>query len=203
MKNRLCKLFPRGAPNQNRSGFERYALTLIVLLVAVLLSATFISLNNLFLHKTILDVDNQRIITGNMVNLESAPVIEINPEIIDLGSVSQKDGKISTIFDLTNSGENNLIIEYMDTSCMCTSARIIYRDEEGPIFGMSMHGNNPQNYEVIIPPGESAQLEVIYDPLAHGIQKQPEQEIIREVTVVSNDPVNPQKKVRFRLTQTR
>jgi len=176
--------------------FERIILAFVSLLVLVLISATFISLYNTWSHK-----NNQDKISGNVINLELAPTIKVEPGTRNLGTISQKDGTVSTFFDIANTGKGDLIIEYLDTSCMCTSARIIYQNNKGPNFGMSMHGKNPDDYEVIIPPGESAQLEVTYDSLAHGIQKQLKQRIVREVTIGSNDPYNPQKKVKIELTQ--
>jgi hypothetical protein len=132
---------------------------------------------------------------------ENPPRIEIiNPQH-DLGTISQSDGIVTTSFKITNVGESDLIIENMDTSCMCTTARLVYNGKESPEFGMSMHGNNPDNYELVIPPGDSAELKVYYDPMAHGIQKKSEIMITREVTIISNDPVDFQKKVRIRLTQ--
>ena len=61
------------------------------------------------------------------------------------------------------------------------------------------HGSNPENYELIIPPGETAQLKVYYDPMAHGEQEKPELRITRDVTIISNDPVDFQKKVRIEI----
>jgi cytochrome c-type biogenesis protein CcmH/NrfF len=132
---------------------------------------------------------------------DNPPKIIIEPTTKNLGLVKQSEGKVSTFFTLKNLGDGDLVIENMDTSCMCTSVRIIYNGNEGPIFGMSMHGTNPENYKLTIAPGDSAQLEVLYDPLAHGIQKKSEARIIREVTIVSNDPVDFQKKLRIELTQ--
>ena len=129
------------------------------------------------------------------------PKIEINNPAYNFGTVKQTEGNVSTIFIVRNTGKKELIINNLETSCMCTSASMIYGGIEGPKFGMGMHGNNPKDYELIIPPGESAQLKVYYDPMAHGKQKDPEQRIIREITITSNDPVDFQKKLRIEITQ--
>ncbi|RMF56178.1 DUF1573 domain-containing protein [Candidatus Woesearchaeota archaeon] len=133
---------------------------------------------------------------------ENPPRIEVEPAKHDFGTISQSEGNISTDFTIKNSGKSDLVIENLDTSCMCTTASLIYDGKESPVFGMSMHGNNPENFELRIPPGETAVLRVYYNPMAHGIQKKPEARIIREVTIISNDPVDFQKKVRIELTQT-
>jgi cytochrome c-type biogenesis protein CcmH/NrfF len=132
---------------------------------------------------------------------DNPPEITIDNPKHDFGTIHQSEGIIATTFNIENTGGSDLIIENMDTSCMCTTASIIYEGIEGPEFGMSMHGDNPKNYELRIPPGETAKLKVHYDPMAHGKQKKPELKIIREVTIISNDPVDFQKKVKIELTQ--
>jgi len=132
---------------------------------------------------------------------DNPPRIEIENPRYGFGTISQKGGVVSTSFEIENTGSSDLIIEGMDTSCMCTTARLIYKGQESPEFGMSMHGNNPENFELRVPPGETAELKVFYDPMAHGKQETPQQRITREVTVTSNDPVDFQKKIRIDLTQ--
>ena len=119
----------------------------------------------------------------------------------DRGRVSQTDGVVSTSFAIKNTGESDLIIENMDSSCMCTSARLVYNGVEGPIFGMSSHGDNPEDYTLAIKPGDSATLKVYFDPNAHGKQTKPEIKAVRTVTIISNDPDEFQKKVRIELIQ--
>ncbi len=129
------------------------------------------------------------------------PKIEIENPRYNFGTVSQAEGIVSTIFTIKNTGGSDLIIDNMDSSCMCTTASLIYKGQEGPKFGMSMHGGNPKDYSLTIPPGDSAQLKVYYDPMAHGKQKKPEIKVIREITIISNDPIDFQKKVRIEVTQ--
>ena len=129
------------------------------------------------------------------------PKIEIENPRYNFGTISQKDGIVSTLFTIKNTGGSDLIIENMDSSCMCTTASLIYKGQEGPRFGMSMHGENPDNYKLVIPAGEAAQLKVYYDSMAHGKQKEPKLQITREITITSNDPLNFQQKVRIELTQ--
>ena len=139
--------------------------------------------------------------TYDVINNGFSPKIEVDKAIYNFGTVSQSQGNVSTTFTITNSGSGDLIIDGMETSCMCTSASIIYQGGEGPKFGMGMHGDNPENYKLVIPAGDSATLKVYYDPLAHGKQKTAQEKIIREITIKSNDPLNFQKKVRIEVTQ--
>jgi hypothetical protein len=132
---------------------------------------------------------------------ENPPIITIQNSRFDFGTIVQSDKIHSTTFMLKNTGKSELIIENLDTSCMCTTAKIVFDGKEGPVFGMSMHGDNPEGYSLTIPAGQSAELVVMYDPMAHGLQKKPVERIVRTVTITSNDPVNFQTQVRFDLTQ--
>jgi hypothetical protein len=132
---------------------------------------------------------------------ENPPRIEIDSPRYDFGTVSQTDGIVSTSFTIRNTGGSDLVIENIDTSCMCTTASLVYKGQESPRFSMSMHGKNPENFEMRIPAGETAQLRVYYDPNAHGKQKKPEIRVIREVTIISNDPTDFQKEVRITVRQ--
>lgn len=132
---------------------------------------------------------------------ENPPKIEIDRAKHDFGVISQGEGVVSTTFTIKNTGGSDLIIENIDSSCMCTTASLTYKGEESPVFGMSMHGDNPENFGLRIAPGDSAQLNVFYDTMAHGRQKKPQIKVIREVTIISNDPADFQKKVRIEVTQ--
>ena len=118
---------------------------------------------------------------------KNAPRIYIEPSTFNFGPVSQANGVVSTIIKITNTGNEGLIINNMDTSCGCTSASIVYKGEEGPRFGMSAHGTNPKGYRLTIPPGDSADLKVYYDPNVH---KDLRGLVRRSVSVYSNDPRN-------------
>lgn len=118
---------------------------------------------------------------------KNAPIIEIEPSIYNFGPVSQAGGVVSAMMMITNVGTENLIINNMDTSCGCTSASIVFNEVEGPKFGMSMHGTNPKNWRQIIPPGESAELKVYYDPNVHKTMRGP---VTRTASIYSNDPRN-------------
>lgn len=127
------------------------------------------------------------------------PVISANPEVIDLGDVSQAKGETNALFEITNTGKTDLIINKLDTSCGCTSATIVFNNEEGPRFAMAGHGtDSPTDWSVAIPPGESAQLKVYYDPDVHKDFRGP---AIREIYIYSNDPIDFEKEVSIELNQ--
>lgn len=130
-----------------------------------------------------------------------APRIEISEVDRDLGTVSQKQGVVSTDFEFENIGESDLVINKLSSSCGCTSASVVYQDNIGPKFTMAGHGQeNPTDWEVAIKPGESAILRVYYDPSVHSDF---EGAATRTVSIFSNDPVEFEVKVVITLEQTK
>ncbi|MFH2014063.1 MAG: DUF1573 domain-containing protein [Patescibacteria group bacterium] len=128
------------------------------------------------------------------------PKMTIEPLFYDLGDVSQKNGIVTTFFDIKNEGNKDLIINRLETSCGCTSASIIYKDQEGPIFSMSGHGINEEikDWQILISPGEKVQLKVYYDPNVHPDFRGT---AVREIHVFSNDPISFEKKAVIELNQ--
>lgn len=121
--------------------------------------------------------------------------LSISPSSYDFGSVSQKEGVVSTSFTVKNIGTSDLVIDDMLSSCGCTSARLVVDGKEGPKFGMH---NNPKNWSATIKPGESTELNVYYDPDVH---KDFRGTATRDITVFSNDSKNSETKVRIKLNQ--
>lgn len=69
----------------------------------------------------------------------------------------------------------------------------------GLIFADAGHGiESPSGWQVSIPPDQSAQLKVYYDPSVHPDLRGP---VIREIYIFSNDPVEIEKKVQIELNQ--
>lgn len=127
------------------------------------------------------------------------PIIFLTPQSYDFGNVSQKAGKVYTYFELKNKGKSDLVIDKLETSCGCTFAAIVYNGKESPYFTMPGHGYENTQWEgVIIPPGKTAQLKVMYNPKVHKDFQGP---AVREIYVYSNDPIDFQKKVRIELNQ--
>ena len=129
-----------------------------------------------------------------------APKIEINETSRDLGTISQKQGVVSTDFEFANQGKSDLVIDKLSSSCGCTSGAVVYKGNIGPTFTMEGHGQeNPTDWQVVIKPGESRLLRVFYDPTVH-----PDLEgaVTRTVSVFSNDPVEFETKVTITLEQT-
>ncbi|MBI4441196.1 DUF1573 domain-containing protein [Candidatus Woesearchaeota archaeon] len=126
-----------------------------------------------------------------------APLLDITPAILQMGTVSQAEGIATGTFQLKNTGFSDLLITGMDTSCMCTQVALV-TDKEGPRFGMPSHGN-PKGWTATIAPGEQATLNVYYDPNAHKELTGP---VTRLINIYSNAPFSP-KQIQIRLNQVR
>ncbi len=108
----------------------------------------------------------------------------------DMGDVQSGDKKVSN-FTVKNVGKADLVINQMYTSCGCTVAEFAGRQVT----------DDPFNPPIVIKPGDSAPLNITYDPKLI----QDEGKVDKFVQIFSNDPAA--KKIegdwlesRFRLT---
>jgi len=85
----------------------------------------------------------------------------------DFGSISMANGKVTKVFSITNNTSETIVAQKLYTSCMCTEATLQKSDESFGPFGMPAHGAIP-SIDQDIEPGETAQVEVVFDPAAHG-----------------------------------
>lgn len=85
----------------------------------------------------------------------------------DFGTISMAKGNVSKTFKVENKSAEDVKIGKLYTSCMCTNAYIIGGTEKRGPFGMPGHGAVPSANE-LIKAGESREIEVVYDPAAHG-----------------------------------
>ena len=95
-------------------------------------------------------------------------VLSATETLYDFGSISMKNGKVTKDFTVINSGDQDIFIPSVVTSCMCTKAFIVGLDgtTKGP-FGMPGMGYVPPANDMI-KAGESRIIRVVYDPNAHG-----------------------------------
>ncbi len=115
---------------------------------------------------------------------EERPQIVLEPQKADLGDVSAREDKVETSITIRNTGQQDLIVDGLSTSCGCTTVSVVNNSQEGPVFGP---GTPPKGWSTTIRPGETAELRIYYDPNVHKDARGP---MIREVYVSSNDPVN-------------
>lgn len=95
-----------------------------------------------------------------------AALVTMRPSL-DLGTVSMAAGKVPFSYLIRNGGAEPLTINRIYTSCMCTNATLVTATERKGPFGMPGHGL-PTNLKAALAPGETANLQVLFDPAAHG-----------------------------------
>jgi len=110
----------------------------------------------------------------------------------DWGNIPFKGGNVSKTFTIKNTGTDTLKLMNIKTSCHCTKAQIKIGDTTSPSFGM----NSVSSWIGEIPPGQEAELKVIFDPAYHGPQGVGP--INRLVSVETNDSNNS--RLEFSLT---
>lgn len=94
-------------------------------------------------------------------------VLEANKTFHDFGTISMKNGKVTTTFKLKNIKSEPVELTRLYTSCMCTNATLkLSGQSEGP-FGMIGHGSIPK-FSDMLASGQEAEVEVVFDPNAHG-----------------------------------
>src|SRR3989344_3804424 len=85
----------------------------------------------------------------------------------DFGSISMKNGTVEKFFEVTNPTNQDITIENLTTSCMCTNAYILNGTSRRGPFGMPGHDTVPKANEVI-KAGEMRTIAVVFDPAAYG-----------------------------------
>lgn len=123
------------------------------------------------------------------------PQIVLDVQEIDLGDVSVSGRQVETGVTITNTGQKDLVVESLSTSCGCTTAALVSGGQEGPTFGA---GTPSEDWTATIEPGSSAELRIYFDPSFHPDARGP---MMRQVYVSTNDPVDPHIKVTIKLTQ--
>lgn len=116
----------------------------------------------------------------------------------NFGIVPVSKGVVSVEVPLVNIGEDDLVISFLDSSCGCTSARVINDGVAGPVFGMSSHGKSPRHWKTTIKAGKQASLKIYYNPLVHSKFRGP---ATRVITITSNGKSTPQKQIRIKVNQ--
>ncbi len=130
--------------------------------------------------------------------LKNAPKIVIKPSSYNFWDVSVAGGVVKTAMTIKNEGKSDLLIDDMDSSCGCTTASITKDGKEGPIFGMKAHGTNPGGWSETLKPGETAEINIYYDPQVHPDMRG---RVTRVITVFSNDPNTTKKIVKIDVNQ--
>ena len=89
---------------------------------------------------------------------------QVTESTYDWGEISIDGGKVEKVFAIKNEGAGVLQLNNVSTSCMCTTAQLLLGEAQSPEFGM----HSQSSYKLEVPPGETAQLKVVFDPAFHG-----------------------------------
>jgi len=132
---------------------------------------------------------------GNQEKIEkvqSSSTLSSDKEIYDFGDIDIFGGTVETEFALTNEGADDIVITGGTTSCGCTN---------GEIGGISFGMHEKMRGEFTIPAGETKNLKVIYDPMAHGPSGVGLAQ--RSVFLKTNSTVTPELEVRIKAMVTK
>ena len=97
----------------------------------------------------------------------SSGLLSAEEKEFNFGEISMANGNVKHEFKIKNAGNNPIVIEKIYTSCMCTKAALLIGDRRVGPFGMPGHGIVPSISETLNP-GQSTDVEVTFDPTAHG-----------------------------------
>lgn len=114
--------------------------------------------------------------------------MEMMENTFDWGEIDYDGGLVTHNFKIKNSGEKDLEIANMATSCMCTQAYFKSSMGESPKFGMKGM-SRPSSYKGVLKPGEEGEIIVEFDPAYHGPTGVGKME--RVVSWETNDPIKP------------
>lgn len=85
----------------------------------------------------------------------------------DFGTISMARGTVNHTFTISNPTDKDIVINGLETSCMCTTAYFVNGASKMGPFGMPGMGFMPSINETI-KPGETRTIEMVFDPAAHG-----------------------------------
>lgn len=111
--------------------------------------------------------DKNGVTAGDSADAVVQGALDSDEKAYDFGTISMAAGNVRHTFAIQNKGEGSVAISKVFTSCMCTEATLIRGDVRAGPFGMPGHGSVPSINESLAP-GEKAEIEVVFDPAAHG-----------------------------------
>src|SRR3989344_1665529 len=108
---------------------------------------------------------------NNNVGVSNATA-RVSQTSFDFGTISQKDGLVNAFYEVTNTGNEDIFLKEIYTSCGCTKAQLLYAD--GSASGLyTMKGmTGAQDFAVgkSLKPGETVKIKATFDHNAHGPQ---------------------------------
>ena len=117
-------------------------------------------------------------------------VLNLSEDYVNFGNVSEsKMSFVMKDFIVKNSGNEDLYIDQVATSCSCLTSKFVTNNKESPTYGRFsfLYGMT-----VRIAPGEEMRLRVTYDARVNSFFRGQE---TRFVYIRSNDPIMPVKQI--------
>ena len=102
------------------------------------------------------------------VKAENSGKLGATEAAYDFGSVSMAKGVVTKKFMVVNNDDKTATVTKLFTSCMCTKAKLSVGGQNWGPFSMPGHGGSIPKIAAEVPAGETAELEVTFDPAAHG-----------------------------------
>lgn len=124
---------------------------------------------------------------GASTQITSIEEVSVNTDANthDWGEIDINGGIVSKSFLISNGSDSVLKLYQVKTSCMCTTAQLKTSSVTSPKFKM----HEKSSFVVEVPPGETAELIVEFDPAFHGPSGVGP--ISRTITMSTNDSKNP------------
>ncbi len=105
--------------------------------------------------------------TSSTVSGTAVGVLTSDEPSFEFGTISMEKGNVSHVFTVKNTGQTPVTVTKIFTSCMCTLATFSLNSiKDGP-FGMPGHTPG-RSIAIVVAPGETAEVEAVFDPAAHG-----------------------------------
>jgi len=95
-------------------------------------------------------------------------LLSAEESFFDFGSISMSKGRVAKKFIVKNDSDDEVTVRKVYTSCMCTTAYLEVGNKRRGPFGMPGHGGALTTTYQKIASGEAAEVEVVFDPAAHG-----------------------------------
>ena len=149
------------------------------ILVSVVVSVAALGALVWFAQSTSTPVNEQRAQVNSALAAEETSY--------DFGTISMAEGPVRHTFTIRNSQSAPFRVAKLYTSCMCTTALLSLGGRQFGPYGMPGHGGIG-GIGAELAPDETASIEVVFDPAAHGpagVGK------IERVVVVEGESVAP------------
>lgn len=130
--------------------------------------------------------------SDSKVESTNESVLSSDKKTFDFGDIDIFGGKVETEFALTNEGSDPITIIAGTTSCGCT---------EGEIGGISFGMHTKMRDNFVVQAGETQNLKVIFDPMAHGPNATGK--IDRQVFLKTDSVATPELEVRIMANVTK